>query len=492
MIRNSYKEEEARGSRAFLDLMSMMKIKPLLCVRLKRARLRVKARIRAGTSREHVSQLRARTTFRSGVCISYLVDRRRVSRTSRVVCFFVTVVERHNSRNAFFRGRFSRRASSLSSVLSCSVPSEDLPPNVARTMRPVHPRGRAPLPRARTSRTHVHRPSARGARRAGDDDPRRARRGRRLGSARPARLKLRGRRRAQGDRSRARDPKPRGDSRETRVVPEFVRGRRRVLGFIADARPRRSIGRRGRGRRRRDSRSPCAVKKRPERASCESSASTTTTSMEKPKTKRRRRLLPHLHGPDTTGRRRVFLARTPRTPRSSATAFARPARLHLGSWRAGTCTSRARVAYVAKRASADLTCEICLETMENLRSLRDRRVEARRRASRARLAFLALNGASAEDIRRERRRIERRRRRRRRQHDEAFRRRVATRERTRSGGKQESVRVGPVDTHQAADRCGVGTCFRKRPSRFLFCHSFSRTETPVSIDFIPSAFRAFV
>ena len=56
-------------------------------------------------------------------------------------------------------------------------------------------------------------------------------------------------------------------------------------------------------------------------------------------------------------------------------------------------------------------------------------------------------------------------------------------------GKQESVRVGPVDTHQAADRCGVGTCFRKRPSRFLFCHSFSRTETPVSIDFIPNAFR---
>jgi hypothetical protein len=46
-----------------------------------------------------------------------------------------------------------------------------------------------------------------------------------------------------------------------------------------------------------------------------------------------------------------------------------------------------------------------------------------------------------------------------------------------------------VDTHQAADRCGVGTCFRKRPSRFLFCHSFSRTETPVSIDFIPNAFR---
>ena len=83
--------------------------------------------------------------------------------------------------------------------------------------------------------------------------------------------------------------------------------------------------------------------------------------------------------------------------------------------------------YVAKRAErADLTCEICLETMENLRSLRDRRVEARRRASRARLAFLALNGASAEDIRRERRRIERRRRggdddd----ENDEAFRRRV--------------------------------------------------------------------
>jgi hypothetical protein len=42
--------------------------------------------------------------------------------------------------------------------------------------------------------------------------------------------------------------------------------------------------------------------------------------------------------------------------------------------------------------------------MENLRSLRDRRVEARRRANRARVALLVLNGASAEDIRRERRR----------------------------------------------------------------------------------------
>ena len=66
--------------------------------------------------------------------------------------------------------------------------------------------------------------------------------------------------------------------------------------------------------------------------------------------------------------------------------------------------------YVAKRCSNDLTCEICLETMENLRSLRDRRVEARRRANRARVALLVLNGASAEDIRRERRRLGRRRR----------------------------------------------------------------------------------
>jgi hypothetical protein len=60
--------------------------------------------------------------------------------------------------------------------------------------------------------------------------------------------------------------------------------------------------------------------------------------------------------------------------------------------------------YVAKRCSTDLTCEICLEQMESLRSLRDRRVEARRRANRARVALLVLNGASAEDIRRERRR----------------------------------------------------------------------------------------
>ena len=60
--------------------------------------------------------------------------------------------------------------------------------------------------------------------------------------------------------------------------------------------------------------------------------------------------------------------------------------------------------YVAKRCSTDLTCEICLEQMENLRSLRDRR----RRANRARVALLVLNGASAEDIRRERRRRRRR------------------------------------------------------------------------------------
>ena len=165
--------------------------------------------------------------------------------------------------------------------------------------------------------------------------------------------------------------------------------------------------------------------------------------------------------------------------------------VHLGCACTGgymhiSCASQ----YVAKRASADLTCEICLETMENLRSLRDRRVEARRRASRARLAFLALNGASAEDIRRERRRIERRRRggdddd----ENDEAFRRRVGDARTDAFGWETESVRVGPVDTHQAADRCGVGTCFRKRPS-FFVCFSFSRTETPVSIDFIPNAFR---
>ena len=66
--------------------------------------------------------------------------------------------------------------------------------------------------------------------------------------------------------------------------------------------------------------------------------------------------------------------------------------------------------YVAKRCSNDLTCEICLETMENLRSLRDRRVEARRQTNRARVALLVLNGASTEDIRRERRRLGRRRR----------------------------------------------------------------------------------
>ena len=85
--------------------------------------------------------------------------------------------------------------------------------------------------------------------------------------------------------------------------------------------------------------------------------------------------------------------------------------LHLGCACTGgymhfSCASE----YVAKRCSNDLTCEICLETMENLRSLRDRRVEARRRANRARVALLVLNGASAEDIRRERRRLGRRRR----------------------------------------------------------------------------------
>ena len=88
-----------------------------------------------------------------------------------------------------------------------------------------------------------------------------------------------------------------------------------------------------------------------------------------------------------------------------------PGAVHLGCACTGgymhvSCASR----YVAKRRSDDLTCEICLESMENLRSLRDRRVEARRRTSRARLAFLVLNGASAEDIRRERRRLGRRRR----------------------------------------------------------------------------------
>ena len=87
-----------------------------------------------------------------------------------------------------------------------------------------------------------------------------------------------------------------------------------------------------------------------------------------------------------------------------------PVAVHLGCACTGgymhvSCASQ----FVAKRRSNRLTCEICLETMESLRSLRDRRVEARRRAGRARLAFLVLNGASAEDIRRERRRLGRRR-----------------------------------------------------------------------------------
>ena len=239
-------------------MMSMMKIKPLLYAFGSNARVSALGR--------GFARVRRGNTFRSFALgrrfgpayVYHTLSIDGASReTSRVVCFFchrnllnATVQQKRIFSWAFF-------SASVVAFISVSAPSRPrIYLHVARTMRPVHPRGRAPLPRARTSRTHVHRPSARGARGSrGRRSATRARRGRRLGSARPARLKLRGRRRAQGDRSRARDPKPRGDSRETRVVPEFVRGRRRVLGFIADARPRRSIGRRGRGRRRRDSRS---------------------------------------------------------------------------------------------------------------------------------------------------------------------------------------------------------------------------------------------
>ena len=145
--------------------------------------------------------------------------------------------------------------------------------------------------------------------------------------------------------------------------------------------------------------------------------------------------------------------------------------------------------YVAKRAGqrADLTCEICLETMENLRSLRDRRVEARRRASRARLAFLALNGASAEDIRRERRRIERRRRGRDDDDDDddAFRRRVgdARADAFGWGSRNPCVWVLWILTRPLI----VAAWVRVTETPVSFCFfRFFRTETPVSIDFIPN------
>ena len=177
--------------------------------------------------------------------------------------------------------------------------------------------------------------------------------------------------------------------------------------------------------------------------------------------------------------------------------------VHLGCACTGgymhiSCASQ----YVAKRASADLTCEICLETMENLRSLRDRRVEARRRASRARLAFLALNGASAEDIRRERRRIERRRRggdddd----ENDEAFRRRVGD-ARTDAfgwGSRNPCVWVLWILTRpliaaawvRVSGNARLVFCFvslslaRKRPSRSIS----SRTRLDVRLD-VRVAFR---
>ena len=145
--------------------------------------------------------------------------------------------------------------------------------------------------------------------------------------------------------------------------------------------------------------------------------------------------------------------------------------------------------YVAKRAErADLTCEICLETMENLRSLRDRRVEARRRASRARLAFLALNGASAEDIRRERRRIERRRRGGDDDDDDAFRRRVgdARADAFGWGSRNPCVWVLWILTRPLI----VAAWVRVTETPVSFCFfRFFRTETPVSIDFIPNECR---
>ena len=160
--------------------------------------------------------------------------------------------------------------------------------------------------------------------------------------------------------------------------------------------------------------------------------------------------------------------------------------VHLGCACTGgymhvSCASQ----YVAKRASAHLTCEICLETMENLRSLRDRRVEARRRASRARLAFLALNGASAEDIRRERRRIERRRRGRDDDDDDAFRRRVgdARLDAFGWGSRNPCVWVLWILTRPLI----VAAWVRVTETPVSFCFfRFFRTETPVSIDFIPN------
>jgi hypothetical protein len=128
--------------------------------------------------------------------------------------------------------------------------------------------------------------------------------------------------------------------------------------------------------------------------------------------------------------------------------------------------------------------------MENLRSLRDRRVEARRRASRARLAFLALNGASAEDIRRERRRIERRRRggdddd----DDDDAFRRRVgdARADAFGWGSRNPCVWVLWILTRPLI----VAAWVRVTETPVSFCFfGFFRTETPVSIDFIPNECR---
>ena len=473
----------------------MMKIKPLLYAFGSNARV---SALRRGFAR-----VRRGNTFRSfalgrrfGPAYAYIIPCRSTARLARRRASYVflspllnaTVQQKRIFSWAFFS------ASVVASVLSCSVPSEDLPPNVARTMRPVHPRGRAPLPRARTSLARMSIDQARVARgEAGDDDPRRARAGDDGSAPRDRRVsnsagdvelreivverailnpgETRGRLASSPSSSEDDDassassqtparggPSDGGEEDDGDETPGPVRGEKtpgtrvvRVVGIEDDDVDGKTEDEGS------DGVDFCRI----------------------------------CMDPDTTGRRRVFLARGRRGRPRSARRRSRVRPVHLG------CACKRVHAHLVRVASASAKpppiwpmriasrpwriCEVCA-TGASERG--DARAGPAWRSWLSTARPRKTSGASDAGSSGGRERAGGG------ENDEAFRRRVGgQRERMRSGGEAGIRACGSWILTRPLIAAAWVRVSGKRPSRFLFCHSFSRTETPVSIDFIPNAFR---
>jgi hypothetical protein len=414
---------------------------------------------------------------------------RSVSKRCALNTLSSTDPEKHQTRQQTLKSIKSVRFFSAS-VLRFSLRVSARPVRGSETCRADARFRCAPPRRAQKPRAHVHRPTSRGARRSrGRRAAIGARGERRVGAAhapetRRSRLHRRGRRRAPGDRGRAR-ARRRGDARR-RVVPEFVRERRRDLGF-SPAPPRRSSGRRRRGRRRRDS-LRWRQRPSPSKSRCRARGSGTKKSQTR-RRRRRRRLLPHLPRFDTARRGGIFLVlvllkrerrgrsdrrfrRRTRRTRTRRTAFPRrfPPRVRVHGGVHALFVRR----FVRREEMFDRSDvrDLPRANGESAKSARPaRRGATTREPGKSRAAGPERRVRGGHQARATSATTRRRRRRRR---SDAFscRRRAGGRVRL---GKQEPVRVGAVGTLQAANRDRVGTSrerlsvfFTPLSARFLF------------------------